>query len=440
MFSLFCRLFLLIVPAVTTLACGSLFLTGTARAQALVHSAETEGNVKAVDGYQQSVQNFLLHLHNAREITTFLQKINDEAKNRAPGNLPQQQAYLTAKLNEIYPGSTFDGKRGKIVLKHNREATFDSTLKVDSFVYFGEVTVTYLVENQQISISYGVNSITITLDSAAPPRSRFTHAVIPTMRVQAEKALTIQGYRRTTSDSLETSVLNDAFQVIGQVHGLDMEKFAIDAMSSPVVQSNIVRMAKSGYLARHPAEYQKGAAPGLPAAVARPLGISAAKGGTFLVGMVLVAVLVSGLYWGGRLILFWGRMLFMDDSTRQYVRKHTSLTRVVLKSLGEIGRSLWGRNTPWSRKYYLTTQEDCWLLSDSKIDLCNLESLPDNLIEVCLRDENFKILISRVRGIPTDIVVRTEGYTREELVAHLREMSTAFRSDEMTAQGVAVTP
>ena len=430
--------------ASASLCFGAPLLMNSVPSQGQAQPAETSApaaSAGASDGYQLTVQAFQKRITKGRELMDVLHKINAEAQNRVPGSRPKQQAYLAMKLNELYPGSTYDGVRGKIVFQKDYVATFTSTLNVDTLVELGDVTATYLLDQGQIVVTFGTNSVTAVIDSSSPSRSTFTKVVIPAMRVAAEEVLTIPGYRRTASDSVETSILNDAYQLLSQTADLRMDYFAADIMRSPKLQKKAITIARTGYLERHPQEYQRGAEPDkAPKVTDRLKGLSFGTATKFLVSILLMVVLVALFFWGARRTLAFVQMLFMDDSTREYARKYRKLMPMVLQSLRETGRSLWGRNLFWSRKYYLTRRSDRWSLSDGKVDRYNLQNLPENLIEVCLRDDNFKIHISRIRGEAADIVVRTSGCSRQELRDHLQQMKAYFTGETPVTAGVTAAP
>jgi hypothetical protein len=121
----------------------------------------------------------------------------------------------------------------------------------------------------------------------------------------------------------------------------------------------------------------------------------------------------------------------MDKITQQYVKRYHAVSPMVMRSLRRVGRSIWGRNFLWYRKYYLTKRSGRWVLSDGKFDPFNPNSLPHNLLEVSLRDTNFKIRIARIRGTSVDQAVSSTGHSERELMEHLQRMSAVFRQAEV---------
>ena len=421
--------------ATASLAFGAPLLLNSSPAQTSSVKSDSGPSDGSTDGFQLTVQAFRQRVKKGHEIVEFLQKINAEAKAGAPGNPSKQQAYLLMKLNESYPGSTYDGNKGSVLFQKNFTASFNNTMNVEAITEQGEVSATYLLPQSQIIISFGVNSVTAVIDGSTPSRSRFTNVVLPAVRFDAENILSIPGYKRITADSMETSILNDAYQLLSQTNALRMDYFAADVMRSAKLQKKALSIAASGYFERHPLEYQKGAEQKSVVSKRGEDGASLSHGkATQFLGTLLAVVLFAlGLFQGFRRLLGFLQMLFLDDSAKKYVKQYRSLSPMVIRSLRQVGRSLWGRNYPWNRKFYLTKRSDRWVLSDRKIDRYDLNCTPDNLLEVCLRGDNLKIRVTRIKGVTVDIAVISSGYTRAELMGHLREVSSAFTQEESSS-------
>jgi len=436
-----CRLSIVLLLTTASLALGSSVLLNATPAQPRSSTTDSGASAKATDGFQRTAQAFQSRVNKARRLIEILHGINAEAKASVPDNPSKQQAYFLTKLNGIFPGSTYDGVRGKIVFQKNFEALFSNTLNVDSITELGEVSATYFPLQGRILISFGSNSVTAVIDRANPSRSRFTNVSIPAIRVSAETILSIPGYRRITTDSVETSILNDAYQLLSQTNDYLMDNFAADVMRSSTSQNRALAIAGRGYLERHPLEYQRGVDPANSAKVTDRILSLSVGAVTKLTGLtVLLLVAVIGFFWVARRTISFIRILFLDSKARRFIKQYKLLTPLVQQSLRRLGRTLWGRNYPWKRNYYLTRRTDRWTLSDQKIDRYNLNSLPNNLIEVCLRESNFKIHISRIRGAATDIVVRTDDHSRQNLKEQLQRLSAAFSQEETTSGDSRAAP
>lgn len=393
----------------------------------------TGGSAVTTDGFQESISAFQLRVSKGREFVAFLNKLNAAVKAANPDNPVKQVASFQEQLSKAFPGSTYDGNKGRIVFQGNFTATFNSNMVVDSISETGEISATYLLDQGQIVVTYGTNSVTVVLDRSTPSRSAFTKVSIPAMRSEAENILTIPGYQRKSADSVETAVLNDAYQLLSQTTGLRMDHFAAEIMRSVKMQNKALGIARRGYYERHPNEFQKGTSE--PTATSKAIARSAAGAtsgsvSAFSARLVLVILLALAFFWA--ILKMFGsiRLLFMDNLTRQYRKRYRASSPMVMRSLRKVGRSIWGLNFPWSRQFYVTKRSDRWTLSDRRIDRGNPQNQPDNLLEVCLRDNNFKIQILRLRGEPAAIVVRSSGFSQKELWGHLTRMGEVFTGGE----------
>jgi hypothetical protein len=382
------------------------------------------------DGFQRTVRAFQVFEKKGNDISVALQKLHAEAVAVNPGDVAKQQALFLKKLTELYPGSTYDGATGTGTITSQKDfiATFSNSLNVDSIKELGAVNVSYLLGQGKIQLSDGVSSVTIIIDKSDPPRSRFSLAGIPAIKDEAESILTIPGYKRTVTDSVETSILNDAYQLLSQTNALRMDFFAADIMRYPTLQGKALGIAGKGYYDRHPSEYQLGAEPAKPAKKIPDGASSAGKTDVvgFLARLLLIGVLAAAVFWVVFSMIRRVKFMFMDKGAQIHFKKYSSLSPMVTRSLKRLGTSLWGKNFLWSKKYYVIKRSDRWLLSDGKNDR-NIQPSPvKNRLEVCMRDSNFKLKITRVNGVGVDIAVMCKDYSERELVEKLKELHSLF--------------
>jgi hypothetical protein len=378
------------------------------------------------DGFQRTVKAFQLFEKKGKDITAALRKLLDEVVAGNPGDTAKQQAQFLKKLTELYPGSTYDGATGTGTVAFQKDfvATFTNTLNVDSLKELGAVKVTYLLEHSKIQLSDGLSSVTVLIDKSDPSRSRFSIAVIPAIRDESETILTIPGYKRIATDSVETSILNDAYQLLSQTNALRMDYFAADIMRYPALQSKALGIAGKGYFERHRPEYQVGAEPAKPAKKSvdgasqkRPIDFAG-----FISRLLLIGVLVAGVFWIVGILSRRVKFMFMDKMAQTHVKKYYSLSPLVTRSLKRLGTSLWGKNFLWSKKYYIIKRSDRWLLCDGKNAKKGQKSLVKNRLEVCMRDSNFKLKITRLNGVGVDVAATCKDYSERELTEKLTEL------------------
>ena len=392
-------------------------------------AASTSG---AADGFQRTVTAFQMFEKRGSEIATVLQKLHAETVAVNPGDTAKQQALFLKKLTERYPGSTYDGATGTVTYQKDFLATFNSALNVDSIKELGAVTVSYLLGAGSILLSDGVSSVTAVIDKTDPSRSRFSQAVIPLITDEAERILSIPGYKRITTDSVETSILNDAYQLLSLTNALRMDYFAADVMRYPSLQRKALGIAAKGYIERHPREYQVGAEPAKPE---KNIPGSASQGRSidivgFFARIVLIGVLAASVFWIVGLVIRRGKLMLMDNVARLYVEKYNSLSPMVIRSLKELGTSLWGKNFLWSKKYHIIKRSDRWLLCDGKIAKGDLPSPAKNRIEVCLRDLNFTLKITRLNGVGVDMAVTCRDFSKMELAERLLEIRSLIATEK----------
>ena len=396
----------------------------------------------SVDGFQRTVTAFQLFEKKGHEITAVLQKLRAEVVAGNPGNTAKQQAQFIRRLTELYPGSTYDGAKGTVAWQKDFVATFNDTLAVDSIKEIGAVTVTYLLGLGSITLSDGVSSVTAVVDRSFPTRSKFSTAVIPAIADEAGSVLAVPGYKRIATDSVETSVLNDAYQLLSLTNALRMDYFAADIMRDPTLQNKALGIAGKGYLERHPRDYQKGPQPAKTAG--KNLDRASHSGVDRIVGAImrvlLFGVFATGIYWFVGVVLRRVKLLSMDRLAKMHVEKYNSLAPMVTRSLKILGISLWGKNHLWSKKYYISKRSDRWLLCDSKSGTNGLKSPVKNRVEVCMRTSNFKLKITRLNGFDVNVSVTCKDFSEKELAERLSELRSFFTAGKPVPDTTALSP
>ncbi len=384
------------------------------------------------DGFQRTVTAFVSFEKKGGELSALLKKLHAEAAARYPGDSGQQQVQFLKSLGELYPGSADAGGGGIVKLPKGYVATFDKTLTVESIKETGEITATYRLAEGQIHLKYGSSSVIIAIDRVTPSRSRFDKAIIPAIRAEAERIVSVPGYTRTASDSVETAILNDVYQLLSLTNSSRMDYFAADVMKSATVQQKSLAAAGRGYFERHAGEYEKGAAPvkgqELKGEIVPPVRLDALVG---VAGRILLVILLAtGFYGGVRLLIKRAQYLFLDAMSKEYLKKYNSLSPLVVRSLRKLGRSLWGRNFLWSKKYYVEKRSERWLLSDGKRDRYSQNPLERNRLEVCLRDTNFRLRITRRDGEDVDLSLLCVDFSEKELLQKLEELRLLFKGEQ----------
>ena len=397
------------------------------------------------DGYMLTVKYLQICEKKAAELEAALQKLQAETTAGSSGDKVKQQAAFLKKLTELYPGSTFDGTSGTVPFLKGIVATFNSALKVDSIREDGKITITYLLAEGRIQLSQGANSITAIIDRVNPSRSVFVKVKIPDIEEEAERILWVQGQVWKSKDTVESAVLNDAYQLLSQTNRLRMDTFAADIIRNPALQAEALKIAGKGYRERHPEEYQAGTAPppktrkkktdASPKLTADDLYKTGAKIGIFV-------LLIAGAF-GVMVVAF--RLLksvntlSMDKVKKIRVDKYTALSPMVTRSLKKFGRSLWGRNFPWSKKYYIYPGSDRWLLCDGKYDKLARTPQAKNRLEVCMRSTYFKIKLKRLNGARVDVSVTCKDLSEQELREKLKEVCSYFVNADTLYGDAAVT-
>lgn len=376
----------------------------------------------SADGYQQTVAAFTHNEQRAGEISQQLRKLHDETS-RLESDSHKQLILFRKKLAELYPGSTYNGTLGTAIVDNESSASFDNKFSIGSIKKIGAVKVSYEFSSSQIMVSNEAGSATILIDRKIPFNSKFINVTLPAIEYTADKILVSPGYKRIAADSSETSVFNDAYKLLSQTNGLRMDNFAADVLQNPANQSEILGIAETGYRERHPSEYVIGAES------ARPKKMNTVTAGkqvnilSLAVRGLIFCFLAFAVYWIARVVL---RLINAPPSfnykARQQIEKYNALSPVVLKNLKKLGRSLWGSNILWSKKYFIAKRSERWILSDSRCDKPGLSEQANTRIDVYMNSASFGLRISRLRGEATDITFSCVDFSQQELVNKLREI------------------
>ncbi len=376
------------------------------------------------DGFQLTITAFQLFEKKGNELTVVLRKLQAEAAG-SPDDPAKQKADFLAKLTHLYPGSTFDGTTGTIPFQKEYVAHFNSALKVTGIKENGAtITTTYDFEQETIELVGQSSSVTAVIDRSKPSRSRFSHAVIPAMALDAEKNLTIPGFKRTATRSVETSVLNDAYQLLSQTNALRMDDFAADIIRYPALRLKALNIVTNGYHERHPDEYQRGVESARPALILRSaVTASPSKSvGT----LILVAALVATAFLAARGTNQTVKSLFMSKAERAHAKRFNTLSPMVVRILTLVGTSLWGKNLLMSKKFSIIKRSDRWLLCEGKIDDKNPPSTAKSRLEVCMRSNCFRLKITRLNGVAVKQEVMCNNFSAGELTEKVSEISALF--------------
>ena len=392
------------------------------------------------DGFQRTVRSFQLFEKKGSEISAVLKNLHAEVVAVFPGDTTKQQEQFLKKLTELYPGSKFDGATGTVAFQKDFVATFGNTLNIDSISEVGAVTVTYIFGHGVIQLSDGISSVTINIDRTDPSRSKFSKVAISAIKDEAENILTVPGYKRIVIDTVETSILNDAYQLLTLTNALRMDFFAADVMRYPALQRKALGIAGKGYYERHSSEYQVGTEPAKP--VKKIIDGASNSGKIDVVGFIarflLILVSAAGVFWVVFTVIRQIKFLFMDNATKQRIEKYNSLSPMVIRSLKRLGASLWGNNYVWAKRYYVSKHGDRWLLCDGKNVKNGKKSLVNNRLEVCMRDSNFKLKVTRLNGVGVDVAVICKDFSEQELTERLMEIR-ALLAAAIPAPGMPVS-
>ena len=377
-----------------------------------------------IDGFHRTVAVFRSFEQKGEELASQLVKLHGAVVKDHPDDPAKQRTQFLRKLTELYPGSTYDGKTGTVAFQKNFVATFNDEMKVKSVSEQGTITVTYDFERGTIQLVGRSSSVTVVMDRSDPERSRFTKGVIPAIVDDAERALATPGYKRTSPQSVETSVLNDVYQLLNLTNALRMDDFAADIVQYPALQLKALKIAGKGYYNRHPDEYRRGEATivqrvKLPSpGSASPLDMVR----TLLLVVVCTVVAYVAAVGTNRMV----RSLFRGKSDKMRMEKFGTLSPMVTSLLIRQGTSLWGKNRLWSKKFYITKRSDRWILSEGKPDGKESITTGGNRLEVCMRSAGFKVKITRLNGVAVNRAVTCKNFSVSELAEKVGEISSVF--------------
>lgn len=405
----------------------------------LAVAAPATGNPSGVnDGYRQTVAYFQLCRDKASEIEAVLQALRAESIAASPHNPSQQQTLFQQKLISRFPGATFDGTAGTIPLQHFFTAHINSSLKVESIRKSGPITVNYLVSRGRITVADSTNAITILLDQDDPARSLFVDAIIPGIQAEAEKIVTIPGWKRVAADRAETSILNDAYQLMSLVSSRRMDVFALTILTDPEAQQELLRVAAGGYQERHRQDYQAGGAvpPATKVADSRPgkgaEQVFSRQFGRLSAFILLTLAVLTAL--GMAIRASYLRSRIHRAGMRE--DRYRSLSPMVTRALHRTGRSLWGRNLPWAKSYYIYERSTRWLLCDGVEDKENKIFRARTRIEVSLRSSYFKLSVTRLNGGSANIWLHCHGVSQRDLHNGLAEICREMTNPSGRDDGV----
>ncbi len=206
-------------------------------------------------GYTLTVQYWLSLEKTARETEKALQDIYTQTIAAIPDDPARLRSYFAQKLADKFPGSTFNGVMGTLVLPDKMRAHFNDKFMVDRMEEVGRINVNYFLKQGQFVCSNGTNSVGGIINKANPSESVFTKVDIDAMKTEAEKIL---GNRTVTVNSPEEAVINDAYQLLSVTNNSRMDTYAGELVVSPEAQQVAMGLAEKGYKQRHPGEYQAG--------------------------------------------------------------------------------------------------------------------------------------------------------------------------------------
>ena len=378
------------------------------------------------DGFQLTARYFQTFKNMAAEIESVLHTLHAETLAAVPDDKARQQADFLKKLVKQYPGATFDGTLGTIPIQKIFVAQFTSSLKVESIKEVGNITLVYQLAQGRIHLTDGTNSVTILIDQTDPTRSSFINATIPSMKESAEIILTDSDRKRIAADTVESAILNDAYQLLSQTTKTRMDIFAADVMHNPESRLKTLGIAANGYRERHPEDYQGGIDPAKTRkkkTEAAPFKPADARFNETFIKVILFIASAAGVLWAVIAGLRYLKSLSIDSSEKKKLDRYNSLSPMVTRALKKTGASLWGRNLPWSKNYYIYQRSDRWLLCDGKEDKESKMFQARTRIEVCLRSTYFKIRITRLNGGRADISLTCQDLSEWELMEGLREIS-----------------
>lgn len=391
------------------------------------------------DGYGRTLRFFQTILSKAAEIEAVLRTVHSESAAASSGDKAKQSALFLKKLKEKYPEATFDGTVGTVTFQKPFVAHFTNALKVDRIVEEGKVTLQYLVSQGRIQLSNDKNSVTVLLDLNEPARSSFINATIPEIKPEAEKIVIDPDRKRIAADSVETAVLNDAYQLLSLTSNERMDVFAAGIIRNPKAQEQALKVAANGYRDRHPQEYQAADPNQKKKKVdTRPNRPADQRFYQGFIRMSALLLLAAAVVWAVARVIRALKLLSSTPTNAQRMRKNQyySLSPMVKRALNRSGRLLWGINLPWARKYYIYERKNRWLLCDGIEDKEKRISQANTRIEVHLRSTYFKLQISRLNGAEANIWLHCHDFSRRDLLRGLQEIRQELKDPTGRDDGI----
>ena len=211
------------------------------------------------NGYTLTAQYWLNLEQTARETEKVLQEIYTQTAAAIPDDPARMRSYFAKKLAEKFPGSSFNGVMGSVVLPNKMQAHFNDKFVVDRIEEVGRISVNYFLKQGQFVCSNGTNSVGGIINKANPGESVFTKVDVDIVKTEAEKIL---GNRTVAANSAEVAVVNDAYQLLAVTNNARMDTYAGQLVVSTEAQQYALGLAEKGYKQRHPEEYQAGAGGG----------------------------------------------------------------------------------------------------------------------------------------------------------------------------------
>jgi hypothetical protein len=237
---------------------GTPFSAGSTSSPPDVHPTKTPSVVipsVAGDGHVRMNRYFQTCKNKATEIEGLLGTLHRESVAATSVDKAAVQKRFLAKLQDRYPGATFDGAVGTVPFKENFTARFNATLKVESIKQSGKINLEYLVNQGRILVTGENNSVTVLLDQNDPARSTYIDVRIPAIKKEAERILLDPDRKRIAADTPEAAIMNDAYQLLSLTTNQRMDVFAANIIQDPLSQQELLKIASDGYRQRHQQEY-----------------------------------------------------------------------------------------------------------------------------------------------------------------------------------------
>ena len=382
------------------------------------------------DGFMQTTRSFQSYKQRAVAVETVLQQLSADTATIATDIKSKQPTPFQQKLSEKYPGAAFDGGIGTIPLQTGLVANFNGAMKVYRIKEADKNgTREYLITQRRIQLTSGVNSLAILVDQTTPANSLFFCATIPAVRKAAEKILTDPELTRVALDSVETSILNDAYQLLSMTNKVSMDSYGANVIHDATAQKEMLRVVATGYRDRHPEEYQKGAPQQkirLSAVNIQPDKQADSRFYNGFIKTALFTVLAACALWLIYIVTRFMKSMSLSPVERTNLDHYNSLSPMVTASLKRKGATLWGKNSLLTKVYHLYKHKNRWVLCDGREDKTNNLFQAHHRVEVCLRGTYIKLQITRLNGNIARISLVTKGLTKIELDNKLDELCLAL--------------